>query len=271
MSAEEMLRQLLRDTGLRFEFINERTVAMRKDNEADEAEKAGAIREESAGKSPTLAQRGVEGNTRQVEFAERQARQADEALAEVVVAGTHIRVSAPAIPAAILTRDELIRRGYSRIDQAIQQLPQNFKGGFAEDSNGITGTGAGNYSFSSGVNLRGLGSSATLALLNGRRLPATAYGESVDISQIPMSAIERVEILTDGASATYGSDAVGGVVNVITRRELTGIDTGTRVTAVAEGKAPNYGAAVTGGHSWASGNFIASYDYEKRHPHCCPV
>ncbi|MBT1443121.1 TonB-dependent receptor [Shewanella sp. JM162201] len=90
---------------------------------------------------------------------------------------------------------------------------------------GISGYGSGASSTSS-VNLRGLGSSATLVLLDGRRMPGTSSssGAVADTSQIPMAIVERIEILRDGASAVYGSDAVAGVINIITKKEFDGVE-----------------------------------------------
>jgi iron complex outermembrane receptor protein len=74
------------------------------------------------------------------------------------------------------------------------------------------------------VDLRGLGASNTLVLLNGQRLPSDAVTGAVDLNMIPMAAVERIEVLKDGASAIYGSDALGGVVNIITRKDFTGTE-----------------------------------------------
>jgi len=193
----------------------------------------------------------------------------EEGLSEIVVTGTHIRNVEPLSPVITLTHDDMVTQGYTRLDQAIAQLPQSFSGAVAQDSNAITGAGASaanNYSFGSGVNLRGIGPGATLVLLNGERLPLTALGQSVDISQIPLSIIDRVEVLTDGASATYGSDAIAGVVNIITKKGYSGFDTALRSTGIADGKAPNYGGSTTGGVDWGQGNVIGSLDYEKDSP-----
>ncbi|MDB6087184.1 MAG: TonB-dependent receptor [Gammaproteobacteria bacterium] len=188
---------------------------------------------------------------------------------EIVVTGTHIHNAEPVVPLITITRDDILNHGYTTLDQVIEQLPQNFKAGASQDSNPISGAGNGasqNYGYASGVNLRGLGANATLVLLNGRRLAPTAYGGITDISQIPVSVIDRVEILTDGASAIYGSDAVAGVVNVITRRDYSGVELGGRIDSISEGKTPNYGGNVLGGTSWDGGNVVLDFDYEKDNP-----
>jgi outer membrane receptor protein involved in Fe transport len=190
-------------------------------------------------------------------------------LGEIVVTGTHIHNAEPVAPVITITHDDIVNQGYTTLDQVIEQLPQNFKAGASQESNPASAAGNGasqNYGYASGVNLRGLGANATLVLLNGRRLAPTAYGGVTDISQLPVSVIERVEILTDGASAIYGSDAVAGVVNVITKRDYSGVELGGRVDSISEGKTPNYGGNVLGGTSWDGGNVVLDLDYEKDNP-----
>src|SRR3546814_3559474 len=113
-------------------------------------------------------------------------------------------------------------------------LPQNFGGG-QNPGVGIGAIGGGltnrNVTGGSAVNLRGLGPDATLTLLNGHRISFGGLAQGVDISTIPTDVVERVEIVPDGASALYGSDAVAGVVNVIFRRSLDGLSIRTRLGA----------------------------------------
>jgi outer membrane receptor protein involved in Fe transport len=190
-------------------------------------------------------------------------------LEEILVTGTYLHKVEPITPVTTITAAELADQGYTTLAQAIEQLPENFKAGAAQESNPVNGIGNGasnNFSYASGVNLRGLGSNATLVLLNGRRLAPTAYGGVVDISQIPVSMIERVEILPDGASALYGSDAVAGVVNIITKHDFKGLEVGGRLFSISGGKTPNYEGNALGGLSWNSGNLILAFDYQKENP-----
>src|SRR5690606_10703248 len=93
----------------------------------------------------------------------------------------------------------------------------------------------------SGANLRGQGSDATLVLLNGRRIaPHGLKGRAVDLNSIPFAAIERVEVLRDGASAIYGTDAIGGVINFITRNDYQGLQASTFIDATEAGGANVY-------------------------------
>jgi len=105
---------------------------------------------------------------------------------------------APITPVLTITHDDIVNQGYSTLAEVFEQLPENFKNGASQESNPVAGKGNGaanNYTFSTGVNLRGLGANATLILLNGTRLAPTAYGSTTDVSRIPVSIIDRVEIL----------------------------------------------------------------------------
>ena len=145
-------------------------------------------------------------------------------LEKVVVTGSRLTrtdTETPS-PVQVITREEIARSGAASLTEVLQQLPASNLGTF--NQNDLNGSGAG------GVSLHGLGAGSTLVLINGRRVTsfgfAEAYGSAtfVDINQIPLSVIERVEVLLDGASAIYGSDAIAGVVNVILRRDYRGAE-----------------------------------------------
>lgn len=196
-----------------------------------------------------------------------------EVLEEVTVTGTYIRGTAPiGSPLIVYSREAIEESGASTIEEFARQIPENFSGadaltsgiGRATQESVFDQTG-GNIFGGSAFNLNGIGPSATLTLLNGHRLaPAGADGSFVDISLIPLSAVERIEILPDGASAIYGSDAVAGVVNVITRKNYDGAQTG-----ISYGEATANGAGeLTGsqllGKSWSSGNLMLTYEYGRQ-------
>lgn len=137
----------------------------------------------------------------------------------VEVTGTRIkRADAEgALPVTVIKRDELEASGSTTVAEFMRTSTFSSAGNFRPQS------GSSAQSFA-GIDLRGLGSARTLVLLDGRRLPkAPNVGDSVDLNAVPMAAVERIEILTDGASAVYGSDAIGGVVNIITRKDFEGI------------------------------------------------
>jgi iron complex outermembrane receptor protein len=139
----------------------------------------------------------------------------------VVVTGSYISGAAEdaALPIDVLTAEDLLKQGSPSMTELIKALPAS-QGVFG-DSNQF---GAGQSTGSANVNLRGLGALRTLVLLNGRRVaPNPAINAGVDINLFPTAAIERIEVLKDGAAATYGSDAIAGVVNFITRRGFDGL------------------------------------------------
>jgi outer membrane receptor protein involved in Fe transport len=148
---------------------------------------------------------------------------ADTGQPDIIVTGSRIRTSFGAtVPVDVVSRKQLQQSGINNLADVVQFLA-------VTQGTGIQGTNTQGPSGStaSGINLRGLGPGATLLLLNGRRLNPTgaAVGGAHfgDLSTIPMAAVERIEILKAGASAIYGADAVGGVVNVITRRNYDGV------------------------------------------------
>jgi iron complex outermembrane recepter protein len=141
---------------------------------------------------------------------------------EVIVTGSRIRrVDAEtASPVYSLDRDTILATGATTIDKLILEAPSIAGNATNPAVNNGGGTGESN------VSLRGLGVNRTLVLLNGRRIGALGAFEAVDINQIPVNMIERVEILKEGAGAIYGSDAVAGVVNFITRKDFGGAEGG---------------------------------------------
>ncbi len=150
---------------------------------------------------------------------------------QVFVTGSRLRQDPnnSALPLQIISNQEIQRNGISSPEQLISYLPVNGTGpdNLASNSDVVTGAQRGTNGLSS-ANLRGQGSASTLVLLNGRRVAAHGLqGSAVDVNQIPFSAIERIEILKDGASAIYGTDAIGGVINFITRTDFRGISVQT--------------------------------------------
>jgi len=187
---------------------------------------------------------------------------------EIVVTGSHIR-GAGAAGSQVFTYDrgDIDIQGYSTLPQFIQSLPQNFNGGISESTDQFSfENGAfNNISGGTGVNLRGLGNVSTLVLLNGQRLaPAGLDGSFVDVSMVPLSAIERVEVLTDGASAIYGSDAVGGVVNFKMRKDYDGAETRVRYGGATGGGLEEITIGQTFGRTWGRGYGLISYEYSHR-------
>jgi iron complex outermembrane recepter protein len=190
-------------------------------------------------------------------------------LAEITVTGTHIRGTKDSpSPVLVFTRDDIDAAGANTIQQFLQSLPQNF-GGASENTIGtVASSGQTNNAVNgSAPNLRGLGASATLVLINGHRVaPGNSDGSFVDISMIPLTAVERIEIVTDGASAIYGSDAVGGVVNIILRTKFDGAETRVQYGSVSDGSMHNVQVGQTVGTDWTNGSGVLSYQYFDQTP-----
>ena len=186
-------------------------------------------------------------------------------LAEVVVTGTHIRGIQPITPVITIDRADIEQSSATTLPDLMRQIPQNFSGAVGEtiSLNSRAGDGSANRTRSTALDLRGLGSSATLTLINGRRMAPSERGEFVDISSIPLSAIERVEILPDGASAIYGSDAIAGVVNIVLRESYVGAETAVAGGRVTDGGYDEWRASQTLGDSWTSGGALLSVEYSE--------
>jgi iron complex outermembrane receptor protein len=175
----------------------------------------------------------------------------DRRIETVVVTGSSIKrkVTESALPIQVIGTEDIRREGITSAEQLISFLNSNGNGldNLASNADVVGGAQRGNNGASS-ANLRGQGSAATLILLNGRRVAAHGLnGGAVDINQIPMAAIERVEILKDGASAIYGTDAIGGVINFILKDNFQGLTANAFGDVTELGGGAIYRASITGG------------------------
>jgi len=179
---------------------------------------------------------------------------------DVIVTGSRVRGAAPVGSTVIaLGREDAVAGGAVTTDRLIKQIPQVFDLGVSENSRGQSG-GSGNVTYGNSVNLRGIGPYATLVLVDGHRVVNNS--RSVDPSIIPTLGLERVEVVADGASAIYGSDAVAGVVNLIPRRSLNGVEATGRY-----GFADNfreYQAGLAVGHKWSQGQIMLAFEHVYR-------
>jgi outer membrane receptor protein involved in Fe transport len=167
----------------------------------------------------------------------------------------------------VSTRRQLEEAGVTDLAGFTRILPQNFTGG---QNPGVAGGGQqggqSNVNNSATLNLRGLGPDATLTLINGHRIAYDALNQGVDISAIPLVAVERIEVIADGASALYGSDAVGGVANIILRREFDGAQMSARLGASTQGGNWQQQYSLISGGRWSSGGFMVATDFLRATP-----
>ena len=176
--------------------------------------------------------------------------QADSArLERVEITGSSIKRidGETALPVQVIKREDIDKSGVTTAAELLKNISANTAP--LSDGASITDGTSGQRGFN-GANLRGIGVSSTLVLLNGRRLANFASpgdNAGVDLNNIPAGAIQRVEILKDGASAIYGTDAIGGVINFITRKDYQGVDLSASIAATQEGGAGKKTASVGGG------------------------
>ncbi|MBM0106315.1 TonB-dependent receptor [Steroidobacter sp. S1-65] len=188
----------------------------------------------------------------------------EQVVEQVVVTGTSIRgVASAGAPVIAMDREELVSTGLATSSDLARALPQVLNLGADESRLGGAQDGAANATRVSGINLRGIGNEATLLLINGRRLaPAGIIKSLYDPNVIASAAIERLEVVVDGASAIYGSDAVAGVVNIITRNDFDGAETLARY-GVADGTSQKI-ISQNFGFTWDSGSVFAAYEHNER-------
>lgn len=186
---------------------------------------------------------------------------------EITVTGTNIRgVELVGNAVQVIGPEEVIASGKATLSDFLRELPANFAGGVAtadnvQGSQDASSAGS-NMTGGQGVNLRGLGALSTLVLVNGRRVAAAGqFGDFVDLSNVPLAAIERIEVLLDGASAVYGSDAVGGVVNVILKRRDDGFNSSVRLGTMTQGGGTQTQVSQTWGTSWERGGVLLGYEF----------
>jgi outer membrane receptor protein involved in Fe transport len=232
-TAEEAVAWLLAGTGLRYRLVDGTLVVER---------------------SPFTEEAVASGSSEPAEAA-------------ITVTGTRIRGAGSASPVTVTTRRQLEQAGINDLADFTRVLPQNYAGG---QNRGIAGGGEQggqqNLNNSATLNLRGLGPDATLTLLDGHRVAYDALDQGIDVSAIPLGAIDRIEVVADGASALYGSDAVAGVANIILRRDYDGLETTVRAGGSTDGGNFQKQLSLVGGQRWATGGFMMALDSSSATP-----
>jgi iron complex outermembrane recepter protein len=247
------LSLILAGSPLEYEFITARTVVIKSTDPAaallakEDTRPPSAVKRRKRGQDDRTTPDGV--------------LQSNLLLDEIVVAGTHIRGGLLAgSRVQWLDRYDISALGYTTVQDVLETLPAHLGGGPSED---FDDGASGNFNRGTSVNLRGLGADATLVLVNGRRqAPSGTAGAFVDISSIPAAAVDRIEVVTDGGSALYGSDAVGGVVNIVLRDNYEGAETRARYGEALDARERQISQIV--GTNWLEGNALIGYQFYDR-------
>ncbi len=258
LDADAALRRLLEGSGLTIRQISANAFVVTRPSVLEHLSGRDMVSERASG---VTASRGTDTSVPPVP---------DDAAAapasqDIVVTGSNIRGAAnPTSPLTTIGRRDIERSGRTSIASILQTLPQNFGGQGTQESliTGVDRSGT-NPTLSTAPNLRGLGADATLTLVNGRRVSGSGgSGDFVDVSMLPLAAVERIEVLTDGASALYGADAVGGVVNIILRSDFEGNETRLTGGSATQGGLGHLQLSETFGKHWGSGHALLAYEYD---------
>ena len=251
----EALDSMLKDSGLAYHFAANDSVVIGLDEEAADDGSAGGA-----------ADAGTATGT--------DADESEQPTEEIIVTGTRLKGVDPASPRITITSEQIERGGYASIEDVLRNLPQNLGSANAAATQLFQGEyGSSRVPYgatlgASGINLRGLGTRSSLVLINGRRKARSSLDVQdllTDTSSIPLAQIERIEIITDGASAIYGADAVAGVVNIILRDDYDGLSLGVRTEAASNDSSRD---RFDLGHtfSWDSGHLTTSVNLEQTDP-----
>jgi len=190
-----------------------------------------------------------------------------QSLDRVEVTGSLIKriESEVALPVTSISATELQSAGVTNAEQVLRTITQNNAGGAV-----TSGSVSGNNGGASYASLRALGAQRTLVLLNGKRIVNNPNGTvAVDLNTLPTAALERVEVLQDGASSTYGTDAIAGVINYITRKQYQGISVGGEMQLPEDGGGEIYLGSLLGGYgnlATQGWNVFGAFNYRKQQP-----
>ena len=248
---EEALATLLTETGLEYELASEGLILVRQAAQVADDEDP----EEGGAGNLATEDEPIE-------------------LKEQTVTGSRLSVGDPTVRVFSLTAEDIRARGVTTIEELFRTLPFAYAGTTTQNNDLPVGasdtedfrTGGINVGIST-VNLRALGSANTLVLMNGRRTAGVAGVEDnyANLVNVPLSAIERVDIQLDGSSAVYGADAIGGVVNFITKKNYTGATLQVR-DEYSSTDADASKIAFTGGYGWGSGQVTATLSRDSHQP-----
>lgn len=258
---ESALQALIDESGLDYEFASERLVVVHAPQSNDQG---GASDSGNAYPTPVLMAQNQTSAPQSQTSQQSRANGNDDApfqIEEIIVTGTSIRgVTPESSPLAVFTAQDIAVTGAVTIEQFLSKLPQN------NNTLSELGVASGGREFNAesanSVDLRGLGVGTTLVLLNGRRVAPSSAGRAPDVSFIPLALVDRIEVLTDGASAIYGADAVGGVVNIILKKGQEGAETSVSYAAADGLDQVRIDQSLA--FNWDSGNALLAGSYFDR-------
>lgn len=249
LTVEQALDRALSGSGLRWKRVGEATIAIEKG-----AEKPAGSRKSAAAKPKAAAAEAEEDVV--------------QALDEMIVVGSRLGGSPveSAMPIKVITRDDIDRSGASSIAQMLTYLPEvPINNGEERALSGLSSLAEGANTNSTTVQMRGMPRGTTLVLINGRRAgdsPGFSSSGFFDLSTIPLALVERIEVLPAGSSAVYGGDALAGVINVVLRRDASGLELRIRRDA-ADGYGSSQGSAMWG-KSWSRGSMTLTGSWSKQ-------
>ncbi len=247
-STKAAIEKLIEGTGLTASFNGRSAVAIKPANGARSATSGGK------GENPTLLAQAQNPSA----GASEPATQSAQEFEKIVVTGSRVpRIEGEhAVPVLILDRPAIERTGAQSVQELLNHVPQ-------ASINSLQ-----TFAGSSTIQLRGFGTGTTLILINGRRIVTSgsqAAANYFDLSNVPIGAIDRVEVLASGASALYGADALAGVVNIILRKSVTGLEMGVNYGEASDGKAPQTRASIATGGQFERLHALLTLDYFDRH------
>ena len=266
LTAGQALSVLLTGTGIHYEFVNERTVVLAADSSRsrEAAKSPGATSESAPAREPQppvrVPQSGPPAITDQPAPSPRPAP--PEPVSQVTVTGS--RIARPDFvsqyPMVSSSRADLQSSAKVNVETALEQMPQFLNGQDENYDAGAVGGGG-----RATLNLRGLGQQRTLVLLDGRRLPPTDGTGVADLNDVPLGIIDSVQVISGGASAAYGSDAMAGVVNIITK-SIDGLEVSASHGAANGGFGERSDFFVNAGSTFGNdrGHAMISLEYTER-------
>jgi iron complex outermembrane receptor protein len=272
-TSEEALKRLLTGTGLTFQYLDQKTVTIVTNNTttpppAAPRRESPAIPGDPAEGGLRLAQTESTVSSDTTPAGDSPQESHADGLDEVLITGSRIRGAPVASPVIVETQQQMRDAGYTSLAEVISTIPQNFTGSQNPEANigNVPERNGQSLGPSSSFDLRGLGGDATLTLLNGHRLAYNAAFQAIDVSAIPLMAVDRIEVVADGSSALYGSDAVAGVANIILKRDYNGLSATARIGASTDGGNNQHQYSLVGGKTWSTGGFLIAWDMEHISP-----